>query len=526
MPSFRLVKGSLQDRFMKSRAKIQFVGGGFANGKTSSACIKALELARDYPGSNGLIARSTYPKLNDTIRKEFLKWCPADWIKSFPRSQNASNTCTMKNGTTINFRYIQQQGKGTGEATTSNLLSATYDWIIIDQIEDPEIVEKDFQDLLGRLRGNTKYVGSDPTMPETGPRWFIITSNPTRNWVYRKLVKPLHDLMPIDPETGKEKRRVVHPDLMCKLDENSEIILDEDGYPVPMIELFEGSTYENKDNLEIDYIQGLEASYKGQMRDRFLLGKWAAYEGLVYPQFNEDVHVVSHEIVERYFRQLNMMADKMVFIEGYDHGLAVPSCYMLGFADTAGNVIIMDGFYEAERSPESIIEEIKEIRERYGVPSTHHMFCDPDIFRRKSGDKKTVGKALSDTFHDGGIYCERGENSIVHGILKVGSYMYVHEMHQHPMLGTYGAPFLYVSDKCQFFIDEINDYYWKRDPAGEVTDIPMDKDDHACDTLKYMLSKRPKIAKLLKRYDPKPVGWQRWGERDIVERHSKAHRHG
>jgi len=178
VPVFNLECGGLQEQFLKSKAKIQIYGGGFANGKTATSCIKAIELAQMYPGSNGLIARSTYPKLNDTIRKEFLKWCPEDWIKSFPRSQNASNTCTLNNGTTINFRYIQQQGKSTGEATTSNLLSATYDWIIVDQMEDPEIVHKDFLDLLGRLRGMAKYVGDDPTMPRTGPRWFIITTNP------------------------------------------------------------------------------------------------------------------------------------------------------------------------------------------------------------------------------------------------------------------------------------------------------------------------------------------------------------
>jgi hypothetical protein len=144
MSTFKLQRGSLQDKFLKSRAKIQLFGGGFANGKTSGACIKACQLAKDYPGSNGLMARSTYPKLNDTLRKEFIKWCPSDWIESFPKSANASNTCTLKNGTTINFRYIAQQGKLGNEATTSNLLSATYDWIIVDQMEDPEIVHKDF----------------------------------------------------------------------------------------------------------------------------------------------------------------------------------------------------------------------------------------------------------------------------------------------------------------------------------------------------------------------------------------------
>ena len=76
MPIFRLVEDSLQQRFLDSKAKIQLYGGGFANGKTSAACIKAIQLAKDYPGCNGLMARSTYPKLNDTLRAEFIKWCP------------------------------------------------------------------------------------------------------------------------------------------------------------------------------------------------------------------------------------------------------------------------------------------------------------------------------------------------------------------------------------------------------------------------------------------------------------------
>ena len=92
MTTFKLTRGSLQERFLSSRGKVQIYGGGFANGKTATACIKALRIAMDYPGANILMARSTYPKLNDTLRKEFLKWCPDDWIRSFPKSANASNT--------------------------------------------------------------------------------------------------------------------------------------------------------------------------------------------------------------------------------------------------------------------------------------------------------------------------------------------------------------------------------------------------------------------------------------------------
>jgi hypothetical protein len=489
-------------------------GGGFANGKTSAACIKLDQVAKDYPGANILAARSTYPKLNDTLRKEFIKWCPSDWIESFPKSANASNTCTLKNGTTINFRYIAQQGKQQ-EATTSNLLSATYDFIVVDQMEDPEIVHKDFLDLLGRLRGMARYEGDDPTMPLTGPRQFIITTNPTRNWVYRKIVKPIHDL----------QNGVLNDDLLCETDENGKMLLDENKLPVPIVDLFEGSTYENKENLEEDYIKTLEASYKGQMRSRFLLGQWASYEGLVYPAFNEAVHVLSHHSIEHYFRQLQITADKLTILEGYDYGLAVPFCYLCGFVDNHGNVFLMDGGYEKEQSLEEHLDCIKEKREEYSLDASNMVLADPDIFRRKTVGKKLVGKSIADMMLEEGVMCIRGNNDITNGIVKVNQYLIPQRNHQNPITGEYNAPFLYVSDKLEWWIDEISDYYWQKNTTGEQIDKPVDKDDHAMDTTKYMLSNRPNITKLLVASEPKKVGWFKWGERDIQEERRSV-RHG
>ena len=68
---YRIIDGSLQDRFMKLRTKIQFYGGGFGNGKTSAACIKAINIMKDYPGSHGAVLRETLPKVTTTIMKEF-----------------------------------------------------------------------------------------------------------------------------------------------------------------------------------------------------------------------------------------------------------------------------------------------------------------------------------------------------------------------------------------------------------------------------------------------------------------------
>lgn len=500
---YKLHEGSLQDRFLASRAKIQLYGGGFANGKTATTCIKVIQIARDYPGANILMARATYPKLMDTLAKEFFKWLPQHWIKSYTKTPNP--TLILTNGTTINFRHVAQQGVN-AEHTTSNLLSATYDLAVIDQIEDPEITEKDFNDILGRLRGMARYEGDDPTMPKTGPRWFIITCNPTGNWVYKKLVKPLHAYY----RTG-----VRHPDLLVDSKTGE-----------PIIELYEGSTYENRENLEDDFIRTLESTYKGQMRDRFLLGKWASYEGLVYPQWDAALHMLSKVQIQDYIEQLYRDRRVPTFFEGYDHGLAVESCYLLGFADHKGNMFVVDGFYEKNVTVESMAKMIGECRMRWDYPlmDTKPVFADPAVFRRTPGNKKIVGETVANMFAEEGIQMQRANNDIISGITKIQAFLSPQDMHKHPFYGNYGAPFLYFNRDLQFIDDEMTAYYWKRNTEGEYEDKPQDKKDHAMDTLKYMLTDKPSLAYLIRKRDSTP-DWMKWQEFEQSEK-PRSHRYG
>lgn len=504
--AYKLAEGSLQHKFQLSRAKLQMFGGGFGNGKTTSAVIKTLQIAKDYPGASILLARSTYPKLNDTLRKEFLKWCPSNWIKSKNLSQD--NIVVLKNGTTIYFRYIAQQGKN-AESSTSNLLSATYDLIVVDQIEDPEISEKDFLDLMGRLRGNATYQGDDPTMPASGPRWFIMMSNPTRNWVYRKLVKPMQDLA----------KGFKSPDLLVDVDTGE-----------PMMELFEGSTYTNKDNLPEDFIKGLEGTYTGQMRTRFLMGEWGAFEGLVYPQYDPAVHMIGERGVIEYLDKLITDGFAPTMLEAYDHGIAKPACYGLGFVDHFGNVFLLDGLYEKERTIEELAEGIKHVRGKLDnllgkFYEWEPIYADPAVFKRTSGNSKTVGVSVSGLFSELGIDMQRANNDIVSGIAKVQSYLAVDLAHRNPLNGNLGSPRFFCSSELTWFDNEIVDYNWKRDTRGEYEDIPNDRADHAMDMLKYMLSKRPRVAKFVRREKKLPPKFLRWQEREQMNKDSRSHRH-
>lgn len=482
-------------------------GGGFGNGKTTAAVIKALKLAREYPGSNGLIARSTYPKLNSTIRKEFVAWCPKAWVKRDVNSRD--NLIELQNGSIINFSHIMQGGKNE-ESSTSNLLSATYDWIVVDQIEDPEIGEKDFDDLLGRLRGQTTYQGDDDTMPTSGPRWFIIMCNPTRNWVYRRLVKPLHD-----------HRIGIH---------NAALMFDEET-GIPLIDLIEGSTYTNQANLPKDFIRTLEAAYKGQMRKRFLEGEWGAYEGLIYSQYSQTIHVVPHQKMQDLYDELCAQGIEPTLVEAYDHGIAAYACYGLGFTDTAGNVHVMDGFYEKERTVSWLARHIKTVRTRYGFSSadpldTSPVLSDPSVFRRTTGNSRTVGVTVSGLFREDGVRMIRANNDIVGGIAKVQSYLEVDGGHVNPYTSAFGSPRIFFADNCTWIDKEIVDYYWKRDSGGEYEDTPTDRNDHAMDMLKYLLSHRPRIAIVNTAKPPVPKKYLRWREREHSVGDVRNHRYG
>lgn len=501
MPKYNIIRGNMHHQFLQSTKKIQIVAGGFGNGKTAVVCVKAIQLCMDYPGCNGLIARETYPKLNDTIRKEFYKWCPVEAVKRWPTKDD--NTLIFKNGSVVNFRYISQRGKQSVDGqVTSNLLSATYDWIIVDQMEDPQIQHKDLLDLLGRLRGSTAYKGDNPDWPMSGPRWMMLTANPTANWFYKKLIKPYHRWL----ATGLVTDDLIH----------NPVTLE------PMIALFEGSTYENAHNLDEDFIATMEASYKGQMKARFLMGEWAAYEGLVYPDFLAATHMVPRKDIVAILDEVYIHNETVENFECFDYGMVNPSCYLLGFTDHLGRVFFIDGFYRAHMSIDDIADEIMLRREKWDhvIDFVNPMWGDPAIFRRtvvngtgKSTD--TVSKMIMSKIE--GFSIKPGQNDKIQGITKVTEYL-VPRFGMHYKPTEKEGPMMYFSSDLTFVEDEFVAYFWKTSTEGERMDEPKDGNDHALDALKYGVSRLP-AASSLHFQKPKSIPeWMKWQEIDERDR--------
>lgn len=493
---YRIAKDSPQWGFRQSRAKIQFMGGGFGNGKTTALVIKALDVAESYPGANMLLGRATYPKLNDTLRREFFKWCPSEWIRRMPTKDD--NTCYMHNGTIVNFRYIQQKGKANEEGeTSSNLISANYDFVGIDQCEDPEIAYKDITDMLGRLRGQAAYIGKDESMPLTGPRWLCLTANPTMGWLFKRIIRPYL----LWKKTGQRT-----PDLL---------VYPETGEP--MIDVFEGSTFTNTKNLPPDFLLGLSA-LKGQQYDRYVMGKWAAYEGLIYSNYDADVHGLSHDDIMDHIVRCVENHVQLQVIEAYDFGLTSPSCYGLFVVDHWGRVILVDGFYKPNFPYDEQTSEIERIRSKYIhlLDFNDAIRADPDIFRRKViAGKKATGTTLASLLANERVHFKPASNDITAGIAKVTSYVNTHARIEHPVTDKLGAPLLYHAKELDWFETEILGYMWKKNSSGERIDEPIDNNDHAMDMLKYALSYLPDPSEIVTPPEALPPVWMNWHEMEM-----------
>lgn len=517
MRSYKVIAGSAVEAFHNSRAKIRLYGGGFANGKTTALVAESLRVASDYPGCTMLLGRATFPKLNSTLRREFFKWCPPAWIKSFNKTDN---TCVLHNGTTIDFRYLDQRTSGETEQT-SNLLSANYDYIAVDQVDDAEITEHDFEQLLGRLRGSTEYAGNDASMPRTGPRMMVLSCNPTLGWPYKRIVKPYHDWL----------KGIINYDLICEVDDEGMPVLDSAGRQKPYVSVHEASTYENAQNIERDYIKTLEATYRGKMRDRYLLGKWVAFEGVVYEEFDENVHVVPYEYMMDHLRSVRADGYELIPVEGYDFGITEPSCYLIGVTDTEGCVYLLDGFYEREVGIEEQVRLMREKRKLYATPMLRNeeliIRADPQVAKRTNAAMNTVGDSVMEMFRKQGIWMTRGNNDIMNGILKVKDKLYVREHTLNPFTHAYGCPSLFVADTLQFVRDEFAVYRWKRGVHNDTpTDKPVDVSNHAMDTLRYMLSENaPKPRRTPRTPRPLNEKLRRWHEADSAMSRNKGHRY-
>ena len=89
------------------------------------------------------------------------------------------------------------------------------------------------------------------------------------------------------------------------------------------------------------------------------------------------------------------------------------------------------------------------------------------------------------------IHCDSAEPRSIHALNQMG--IRAQSVKKGPDSITYGIRFLQqykiiIDTKCQNFINEISQYHYKENKDGEVMEVPVDKNNHLLDSLRYSVN--------------------------------------
>ncbi len=220
--------------------------------------------------------------------------------------------------------------------------------------------------------------------------------------------------------------------------------------------------------LDRDEIAAVSAAMTAEELDRRRYGRFVASKGLVYPEFEESVHVIEpFDVPREWYDNISI-----------DPGLNNPlSCHFYA-TDGDGTVYVIAEHYEQGRSVAYHAQKIRETAKRLGWPGDGRGRISALIDSAASQRTLASVKSVSELFFDEGIAVNtRVNKDLFSGINRVKEYL--------KPLAAPDRPRLYIFSSCVNLIREIKSYWW-----GEG-DAPRKKEDHALDELRYFIMSRP-----------------------------------
>lgn len=253
--------------------------------------------------------------------------------------------------------------------------------------------------------------------------------------------------------------------------------------PSSSIEVIEVDMTENPylHSGEVDeFISGLSADD----REARVRGKFVQIGGLVYKHFDPQIHVVDPFIPPSDWE----------WYASLDHGFNNPTAWLWHAVSPDGRVVTFDEHYVSDQIVSYHAEAVLAKDAGHGR-SPDVYIGDPSIRNRDP----LTGTSVHLEYSKLGIPIVLGNNDVVAGINKVASYLETR--------GEGDVPMWVCTRNCQNLIDEMQRYRWstwanrRTANINNKKEVAHKKNDHACDSLRYMLMSRPDLTG--ERADPK-----------------------
>lgn len=225
--------------------------------------------------------------------------------------------------------------------------------------------------------------------------------------------------------------------------------------------------------LDKDEIKSLKSSMSEEELESRCYGKFSSSMGLVYPEFDPQIHVIEPFDIPREWHDTISI----------DPGLNNPLSAHFYAVDYDGNVFVIAEHFEAGKDVQYHADAIKKICERLGWEKGFGGRYDALIDSAATQKTLASSKSVCELFYDFGINANPKVNKdLFSGINRVKSYLKDAE----------GRVKLFIFKNCTNLIRELKSYFW-----GD-NDRPVKADDHALDELRYYIMSRPEAPKIQK----------------------------
>jgi phage terminase large subunit-like protein len=216
--------------------------------------------------------------------------------------------------------------------------------------------------------------------------------------------------------------------------------------------------------LDADEIVEINSSLSEDSLSSRRYGHFDTNCGLVYPEFDENIHVIDPFDVPIDWQ------DKI----SIDPGLRNPLSAHFYCVDNDDNIYIVAEHYEKDKDIDYHSDRIKEIAKSLNWHHTAGGYLEAII------DSAASQRTLSATKSVAELFCERGivvncnvNKELFSGINRVKGFF------------SPRPPKIFIFRNCTNMIREIKSYWWGK------ADNPIKKDDHAMDELRYYIMTRP-----------------------------------
>ena len=234
---------------------------------------------------------------------------------------------------------------------------------------------------------------------------------------------------------------------------------------------YEFMTWEDNPYLSRREAELLETALPESSLDARKYGRFSEGKGLVYPEFDESVHVIEPFSIPPEWQD----------VISIDPGLNNPLSAHWYCVDWDGNVYVIAEHFASGKDVDFHAAAIRDISRKLGWKEDSKGRIRALIDSAASQRTLASAKSVAELFCERGILVDTNVNKdVFSGISRVKSYL---------KKGN-GEPDIFIFSNCVNMIDEFRRYFWAEG------DSPIKRDDHCMDELRYYIMTRPRAPKM------------------------------